>query len=97
MARITGTLCAAQYTCLIISCSFFVRMRNVSDKSRRESQNTHFVFNNFFFCFEIRVVYEIRRGKYCRAGQATDNNMAHWRMCSACWIPKATDTHCRNV
>ena len=23
-------------------------MRNVSDKSRRENQNTHFVFSNFF-------------------------------------------------
>jgi len=28
---------------------FFFRMRNVSDKSCRENQNTHFVFNNFFF------------------------------------------------
>jgi hypothetical protein len=25
------------------------RMRNVSDKMYRENQNTHFVFNNFFF------------------------------------------------
>jgi len=23
-------------------------MRNVSDKSYRENQNTHFIFNNFF-------------------------------------------------
>ena len=33
---------------LIISRSFLLRMRNVSDKSRRENQNTHFMFNNFF-------------------------------------------------
>jgi ABC-type polar amino acid transport system ATPase subunit len=50
-------------------------MKNVSDKSRRENQNTHFVFSNFFF-FENRVVHE-NVEKYCRAGQAKDDNMAH--------------------
>jgi hypothetical protein len=25
-----------------------LRMRNVSDKNHRETQNTHFIFNNFF-------------------------------------------------
>ena len=35
-------------TFLIISRSLLVRMRNVSDKSCRENQNTHFVFGNFF-------------------------------------------------
>jgi predicted DNA-binding protein YlxM (UPF0122 family) len=33
-----------------------------------------FMFNNFFF--ENRVVYEIVE-KYCRAGQAIDDNIAH--------------------
>ena len=33
-----------QYTCMIISHSF-LRMRNVSGKSRRENQNTHCTFN----------------------------------------------------
>jgi hypothetical protein len=33
------------------------RMRNVSDKSCRESDNTHFMFSNFFS--ESRAVYEI--------------------------------------
>ena len=32
----------------IISLSVLVRMRNVSDKSCRENQNTHFVFSDFF-------------------------------------------------
>jgi len=27
--------------------------------------------------------------KYCRVGQATDDNMAHAR----CWIPRVTNTH----
>jgi hypothetical protein len=30
--------------------------------------------------------------KYCRAGQATDDNIVR-RMRFACWIPKATNTH----
>ena len=32
-------------------------MRNVLDKSRRENQNTHFIFNNFLL--ENRAVCEI--------------------------------------
>ena len=32
-------------------------MGNVLDKSCRENQNTHFMFNNFFF--ENRAVYDI--------------------------------------
>ena len=35
----------------------FLRIRNVLGKSCRENQNTHFIFNNFFF--ENRAVYEI--------------------------------------
>ena len=31
-------------------------------------------------------------GKYCRAGQTTNVNMAH-----ACWMPKAIDTHSQYV
>jgi hypothetical protein len=33
-------------------------MRNVLDNGCRENQNTHFMFNTFFF-FENRAVYEI--------------------------------------
>jgi hypothetical protein len=49
-------------------------VRNVSYKSCRENQNTHFVLGNFFF--ENRAVYEKMWQKYRRAGQATDDNMA---------------------
>jgi hypothetical protein len=42
---------------LIISRSFLLRIGNVSNKSCRENQNTHFTFNNVFF--ENRAVYEI--------------------------------------
>jgi len=58
----------------IISRSYLLRMRNVSDKSCRENQNTHLVFSNFFrkSCLLCENVE-----KYCRAGQATDDIMAH--------------------
>ena len=46
--RITGTLHDGQHTFFIISCSVLLRMRNVSDESCRENQNTHFVFSNCF-------------------------------------------------
>jgi hypothetical protein len=39
-----------------------------------EKIKPHFVLNNFFF---NRAVYEIMWEKYCRAGQATDDNMVH--------------------
>ena len=52
-----------------ITRSFILRTRNVSDKSCRENQKTHFMLTNFFF--ENLVVYEIMWKKYCRAGQVT--------------------------
>jgi len=42
---------------MIISGSVFLIMRNVVDKSSRESQNTHFMFSNFFP--ENRSIYVI--------------------------------------
>jgi len=48
MKRITRTLHEDKYTYMIISCPILLRMRNVSDKSCRENQSTHFMFNNFF-------------------------------------------------
>jgi hypothetical protein len=48
-------------------------MRNVSDKSCTENQNTHFVFNNLFP--ENRVAYDNMGKKNGRDGQATDDNV----------------------
>jgi len=75
--RITGTLREDRRTFSIISHSFLLRMKSISDKRCRETRNTHFTFNNFFF--DIRVVYEIKWKKCCRAGRATVDNMAHAR------------------
>jgi hypothetical protein len=44
-----GTLHEERCTFCVIYCSFLFIMRNISDKSCRENQNTHFVFGNFFF------------------------------------------------
>ena len=46
-ARIPNALHEDQYTILITSRSVLLRIRNVSDKSCRENQNTHFEFNIF--------------------------------------------------
>jgi hypothetical protein len=48
VTRITGTLHEVRCTVLIITPAVVVvGMRNVSDKSCRESQNTNFMLNNF--------------------------------------------------
>jgi len=59
----------------IISRSFLLIMRNVSDKICRENQNTHFVFNNFFFPRIVSFMKYVE--KYNRPGESTDDNMAH--------------------
>jgi len=50
------------------------RIRNVSDESCRESQNTQLVCN---FLFGKSCRFEILWKKYRIAGQVTDDNMAH--------------------
>jgi hypothetical protein len=62
-------------------------MRNVSDKNCRESQNTHFLFNNFFL--ENSDVYEIMWKNFVEPART---QMTIWRMYIACWITKATGT-----
>jgi hypothetical protein len=77
----TGILHEDQHTFLIISCLLLLRIKNVSDKSCKENQNTHFMFSNFL---KNCAVYNME--KYCGAGQATDNM-------ATCWKPKATNSH----
>ena len=81
LTRITGTLQEDLSTFIVISFSVLLRIRTVSDKSCRESQNTRFMFNNsFFFPPPPKIMPCVRYvEKYCRAGQATDDNMAHAR------------------
>jgi hypothetical protein len=75
---------------MMISRSFLLRMRNVSDKSGTENQNTHFKFSNFF----PKIVPFMRKCGKCRAGWL---QMAIWRMRIVFRIPKATNTHSQYV
>ena len=61
-------------------------MRNVSDKSCTENQNTHFMFSNFFS--ENRAVYEIMRKNIVDPGRPP---MTIWRMCVVGWIQTHSD------
>ena len=61
---------------LIISRSFPLRMRNVSDKSCTENQNTYCMFSNYSFRKSCRLWDNV--GKYCTTGLAIDDNMASY-------------------
>jgi hypothetical protein len=84
MTTITGTLHENLRTFMIISHSIFHRIRNVSRQKKLYRKSKHAFYVN-------RSVYEIMWKKYGTARQATDVNII-WRMRSACWISKATDT-----
>jgi len=61
-------------TFLITCHSFFLGMKNVSDKSCRENQNT-ILCSITSFCISGRLRDNVE--KYRRAGQATGDNMVH--------------------
>jgi len=67
-------------------------MINISDKYRRENQNTHYMSYNFFP--ENRAVYEIRRKHFVEPDRP---QMTKWRMRIACSVTKATNTHSQYV
>ena len=69
----------------------FFRMRNVPYKSCRENQNTHFVFNNFFF---KRAVSEIM---WKNMVDWSRSHMTILHMDIACWIPKAANSYSEYV
>ena len=48
MGEERGTLHADRYAFLIKTRSVLLTLRNVSEQSCRENQNTHFVVSNFF-------------------------------------------------
>jgi len=66
-------------------------MRNVSDKSCRENQNTHFMFN-FFFRKSCSLCDNVE--KYCRPDRP---QIRIWRMHISCWVSKARNTHWEHV
>ena len=68
-------------------------MKNVSYKSCRGNENTHFVVNIYFLCGKSYRLWD-NVEKYCRGVQTTQGNIL-WCMRISCWIPKATNTHSR--
>jgi hypothetical protein len=65
-------------------------MRNISDKSCRENQNTHFCGQWPFLFFENFTFGEIM---WKIVVEQDRPQMTIWRMRVACWVPKATDTY----
>ena len=75
----------------IVSTSILFRIRNVSDNSCRENQNTHYLFNSFFFkSYSLWDNVE----KFYRVWQP---QMTIWRMNIECRITKAIHTHTQYV
>jgi hypothetical protein len=67
-------------------------MRNVSDKSCRENQNTRFVF--IISLSEILAIYETTLTNMVESARP---QMTTWRMRFSYWITKATDRHSEYV
>jgi len=63
-----------QYSAFITSHSFYLIMRNVSDKICKANQNTSYI--QIFFSFFLKSC-RMHAEKYCRFGHTTDDNMAH--------------------
>jgi hypothetical protein len=86
--RITcaGTLHADRRIFCIISRLSSSYNYNVSNKSSRGNQNTHFMFNNFFYCAVCEIMW--KTGVELGGRQRTI-----WRMCIACWVQNVTNTH----
>ena len=90
LAKITGTLHEDICTFMIISFWILARMKNLSYKSCRKNQNTHFMLKEFFQ--ESRRLWD-NVEKYWTAGQVTDDNII-WRMRISCWTTNVrTHTH----
>ena len=86
LTRITATLRGCQYTYMII-CLSDLRMRNVPNKRRRENQR-HILCPIIFFRKSCSLWDNVK--KYCRAGQTTDDNMAHVHWMLDTWGYKHT-------
>jgi hypothetical protein len=89
--RIKGTLHEHQYIYLIISLSFLLRMRNVSDKLCRENQNTYIrILYSINVFFKYRAVYEIM---WKNVVEPDRPQITIRRIRITCWKYKATNIH----
>ena len=72
---------------LIISRSFLARLRNAPDKRCGANQNTHFMFNNFFFFLNMLPFILLK--SILQKGRP---QMTTWRMRISRYVPKAKNT-----
>ena len=89
-ARIRGTLQEDQLTFLVVSRSALLRMRNVSDRPCKETQNTHCMINNFFLA-QILPFCDMMWRK--TPVEPDSPQMTIWRMRILRYVPKPTNTH----
>jgi hypothetical protein len=90
MTRKTGTLHEDQYTFLIISHSFLLTMRNVSETFVQNIRTLILCSVNFYF--KNRSLYEIL---WKNIVEPDRTQKTIWR--TASWIPKATNVHLKYI
>jgi hypothetical protein len=61
MTRMTVTVRGGLCTFMIISRGVFLSIRNISDISCRENQNTHFVLDSLFLSENVAVYDKMRK------------------------------------
>jgi len=89
LTRVINTEHEELCTFMIVSLWILLRMRNVSDESCRENQNTHFVFSN---TFPKNMLFMRKCGKTVKPHRP-QVRIQYSGCASACWIMKATNTH----
>jgi len=83
-----STLRESLYTFMTISKWIPLRMGSISGRIYKENQNTHFIFNNFFFKENHALCETVWRNME----ELATSRMRIRRMCFACWITNATDS-----
>jgi hypothetical protein len=87
LTRISVTIHDSLCIFTIISCWILPRIKNISDKSCRENQTTHFIFNNFLS--ENRAVWRQCEKIYSKDRQIVDDSKTRRRKVRfACRIAK---------
>ena len=89
-----GILHADLHTFMAISLWIILIMSNVSDRSCRENQNTHFVFCDFFFRKSCRLWHNVEKNMVQRG---SPKMITTRRMRVACRINTTTNTHAEYV
>jgi len=68
-------------------------MRNISDKPCTQTQNTYFIFNDFFYLKTVPLMKN--EEKYCGATQAIDGNI--YGACASYGGQQGLQTHTQNI